>query len=489
MKLSKEMVALLQQRDITEPTPIQKEIIPAIFAGRDVIAQSETGSGKTLSFAIPIIERMHRRDGLKSLVICPTRELAVQIAQEFVKFSHGKHLGITPIYGGVSINEQARKISRTNIIVGTPGRLIDLLDRGILDLGTVNTLVLDEADRMLDMGFIKDIETIMRKVSKERQTLMFSATLAKEIVTLSRKYLKDPVHVQMAASVKPELLRQTYYQTTPDQKLHLLVHLLKSERDLALVFCNRKHITAKIAKQLARSGVHARCLNGDMTQGQRERTTSEFRQKKFNVLVATDVAARGLHIDDITHVYNYEIPRDVESYTHRVGRTARAGAKGEAISIVATGEERGFFQRILFTYKGSIVLKGANDIGFVKVKAEDIPVHDKPEQDLTVRHSQQRSPRPRNYERSQYGQSGRTRSEKRTEMPDQKKQRPSSLDTPQQTSGQPSNESRQDFARRKSEQSSYKRKGLPTAEKRIWDKRSFGEMLRRKKKVRLYKGS
>ncbi len=465
------MVALLQQRGITTPTPIQTEIIPAIFEGRDVIAQSETGSGKTLSFAIPIIERMNRRDGMKALVICPTRELAVQIAAEFVKFSHGKHLGITPIYGGVSIGEQARRIARTNIIVGTPGRLIDLINRGMLKLDTITTLVLDEADRMLDMGFIKDIEKIMHKVSKERQTLMFSATLAKEIVTLSRKYLKDPKHVQMAASVKPELLRQTYYQTTPDQKPHLLVHLLKSERDLSLVFCNRKHITAKLAKQLSREGIGARCLNGDMSQGQRERTTADFRHKKFNVLVATDVAARGLHIDDITHVYNYEIPRDVDSYTHRVGRTARAGAKGEAISLVATGEERGFFQRVLFTYKGSIALKGANDVGFhTSDRRNERPMH---ERERRSDSPERRTDRPFSKKRTQ---SGFQSAERKFERP-MIERRDDSFERKRVT-----NESRESYSHRKRERPTNERKDESTGEKRIWDKRSFGEMLRRRRK-------
>jgi ATP-dependent RNA helicase DeaD len=362
LRLSKAMIALLEQHGITEPTPIQKEIIPAIIDGQDVIAQSETGSGKTLSFAIPIIERLTRRDGLRVLVVVPTRELAVQITGEFIKFSHGKHLGVTAIYGGVSIGEQARKLSRTNIVVGTPGRLLDMMERGLLKLDTIQALVLDEADRMLDMGFIKDIEKIVHKVPAERQTLLFSATLAKEVVTLSRKFLRNPKHVQLASTVQPHLLHQTYYQTSAEKKLPLLLHLLKSERDLALVFCNRKHITAKVARQLTKLGINARPLNGDMTQGQRERTTAEFRQKRFNVLVATDVAARGLHIDDVSHVYNYEIPKDVDSYTHRVGRTARAGNKGHAISLVASGEEKQFFQKILFDYRGSIVLKTADNV-------------------------------------------------------------------------------------------------------------------------------
>ena len=362
LRLSKGMVGLLASHGITTPTPIQKEIIPAIFEGRDVIAQSETGSGKTLSFAIPIIESMNRRDGLRALVIAPTRELASQIAGEFIKFSEGKHLGVTAVYGGVSINEQRRKLERTNIIVGTPGRLLDLLNRGMLSLDTVHTVVLDEADRMLDMGFIRDIEKILHRVPADRRTLLFSATISKEIQTLARKFLRDPVNVEMESKVKPELLHQTYYQTSTDQKQALLVHLLKAERDLVLVFCNRKHITKRLADRLAKEGIAARCLNGNMSQPQRDKATNDFRHKRYNVLVATDVAARGLDIDGISHVYNYEIPRDVESYTHRVGRTARAGKHGQAISLVAGGEEQDFFKQILFSYRGVITLKTASDI-------------------------------------------------------------------------------------------------------------------------------
>ncbi len=367
LQISKAMVSLLERHGITTATPVQLEIIPAIVEGRDVIAQSETGSGKTLSFAIPLIEKCNRKDGLRVLVVVPTRELAVQVAAEFTKFSQGKQLGITSIYGGVSIGEQQKKLARTNIIVGTPGRLLDLLERRTLDLGAIRTLVLDEADRMLDMGFIKDIERIMRRIPAERQTLLFSATIAPEIVQISRKYLRNPKQVALPSKVKPEFLHQTYYQTTTEQKQALLVHLLKGERELALVFCNRKHVTTRLAQRLTREGLQAQCLNGNMTQGQRERTTEDFKRGRFTILVATDVAARGLHIDNISHVYNYEIPKDVESYTHRVGRTARAGKKGEAISLVSNGEERSFFQQILFSYKGSITLKTAQDTGFIPI--------------------------------------------------------------------------------------------------------------------------
>ena len=207
------------------------------------------------------------------------------------------------------------------------------------------------------MGFIKDIEKILRHAPRERQTLLFSATIADEIARLRQRYLRTPKRVQLAASVKPDLLRQAYYQTSTDKKLELLINLLQHERDLTLVFCNRKHKTEAVAKQLSRRGIPARCLNGGMTQQQRERVTADFRYKNFNVLVATDVAARGLHIDDISHVYNYDIPRDIESYTHRVGRTARAGNRGRAISLVDQGEDRQFFKQILAANRGAIEMK------------------------------------------------------------------------------------------------------------------------------------
>jgi superfamily II DNA/RNA helicase len=360
--LSNTMIALLEKHGITTPTPVQEKIIPAIIEGKDVLAQSETGSGKTLSFAIPVIERVTRRDGLTVLVLVPTRELCIQITEEFAKFSQGKQLGIVSVYGGVSIGNQIKKAGQANIVIATPGRLIDLLERRSLSLESIKYLIFDEADRMLDMGFIKDIERILRTIPKERQTMLFSATVSKEISVLSQKYLRDPVRVQLDSGVKPEFLHQTYYATTAEQKLPLLIHLLKQERDLVLVFCNRKHVTARLAKKLASQGVHAKCLNGDMSQPQRERVIGEFRSKRINVLVATDVAARGLHIEDISHVYNYEIPKDVESYTHRIGRTARAGKKGDAISLVATSDEQKFFKQILFEHRGSISLKSLGDV-------------------------------------------------------------------------------------------------------------------------------
>jgi len=367
--LSKNTLALLEKNGIITATPIQKKIIPAVLAGRDVLAQSETGSGKTISFAIPILEQIQTGDGLLALILVPTRELCNQVTDEFIKYSQGKRLGITAVYGGVSMDNQIRKIRKTNVIIATPGRLIDLIDRNVIHLDKIKYLVFDEADRMLDMGFIHDIELILKHMTQKLQTMLFSATVSKEIAILSKKYLFNPVHVILESSIDPAFLHQTYYQTTNDQKLPLLIHLLKQERDLTLVFCNRKHITAKLADKLTKFGIQAKCLHGDLTQGQRERVTSDFRNKRFNILIATDVASRGLHIEDITHVYNYEIPKDVDSYTHRVGRTARAGKKGDAISFVSKGEDQKFFKQILFNYRGSITLKTVDPSLLPKVES------------------------------------------------------------------------------------------------------------------------
>ena len=412
-KLSKPMLALLERYGITIATPIQQKIIPAIIAGRDILAQSETGSGKTISFAVPIIEKIDREGGLTALILVPTRELCVQITGEFSKFSFGKHLGVTAVYGGVSIENQIRRMRNTNIVVATPGRLLDLLERRAIRLDKVSFLVFDEADRMLDMGFIKDIELILKRMPHKRQTMLFSATVSKEIAQLSRKYLNDPVNVKLDSAVKPEFLRQTYYQTTPEAKLPLLVYLLKHERDLALVFCNRKYSTSKLAKKLSEQGVKAECLHGDMSQAQRERVTAAFRHKRINVLIATDVASRGLHIEDITHVYNYEIPKDVDSYTHRVGRTARAGKKGEAISLVTGGEEQKFFKQILFTYRGVITLK--------TVDTADLP---KSVQHISVETRHRTSPRSRNEQqqrKNEYPKRRNERPDRKNEQSDRQK--------------------------------------------------------------------
>lgn len=228
--LSKPMIALLEAQGITVATPVQEEIIPAIANGQDVLAQSETGSGKTLSFAIPIIEKLQRGDGLRALVLVPTRELCMQVTGEFFKYSSGKHLGIVPVYGGASINTQVSKLRNANIIVATPGRLIDLMNRNAVKLSSIKYFVCDEADRMLDMGFIRDVEKIARQLPVEHQTMLFSATVSKEIEKLAGKYLRNPKNVRLASTVKPIFLRQTYCTTSPERKLDLLA--LSSKRSV-----------------------------------------------------------------------------------------------------------------------------------------------------------------------------------------------------------------------------------------------------------------
>ncbi|MCU0372810.1 MAG: DEAD/DEAH box helicase, partial [Ignavibacteria bacterium] len=354
--LSKQMLTYLEKHGITDATPVQKKIIPAIMSGKDVLVQSETGSGKTLSFAIPIIESIVKTKNITALILVPTRELCTQITDEFNKFSH-KGIEICAVYGGVSIDNQIKKLKRSSVVVATPGRLLDIIERKAIVLNELKYTVLDEADRMLDMGFIRDIEKILKHLPAQRQTLLFSATISKEISKLSKKFLNDPVSLALESTVKPEFLRQTYYKIPAKQKLDLLIRLLKSERELAVVFCNRKRITETVAKELSKNGVSAKCLNGNMTQANREKVTAQFRAGKFTVLIATDVAARGLHIDGITHVYNYEIPKEPESYTHRIGRTARAGKKGEAISFVSGSDDEKFFRQILFEHKGIITFK------------------------------------------------------------------------------------------------------------------------------------
>jgi ATP-dependent RNA helicase DeaD len=406
-KLSEETLARLERNNITIATPVQKKIIPAILNGRDILAQSETGSGKTLSFAIPIIESIDKKStSITALILVPTRELCVQITEEFVKFANRK-IGISSVYGGVSIDKQIFKLRRSHVVVATPGRLLDIMHRKAIKLNDLKFLVFDEADRMLDMGFITDIESILTHIPEKRQTMLFSATITKEISGLIKRYLNDPVKVSFESSVKPEFLKQTYYKVTKKQKPLLLADLLMKERDLVLIFCNRKRITEELADELKEQGLKAACLNGDMTQAHREKVTRQFKEKRFNILIATDVASRGLHIEDITHVYNYEIPRDVESYTHRIGRTARAGKKGEAISFVTGGEDEKFFRNILFTYKGIITLKYAD-------KYPEPAREEKSRSDKPSRYDRPYSERRRDDKRSSFRKDREPRSDRRS---------------------------------------------------------------------------
>ncbi|KPQ43241.1 MAG: ATP-dependent RNA helicase [Candidatus Methanoperedens nitroreducens] len=334
--ISEPVLRSIKDERFESPSEIQEKSIPLIIAGKDVIAGSATGSGKTLAFAAGILKNAEKGRGIQALVLTPTRELAEQVAQALSKFSRYKPLEIIAVYGGVGINPQIRGLKTADVVVGTPGRLLDHIARNTLRLGRVRTLVLDEADRMFDMGFKDDVEKIIRKCPQERQTLLFSATINKEVVQLSRRYMHEPLQVSVDSFVDPKKLVQTYYDVADDQKFSLLLHLLKNENsDLVMVFCNTKRNTDKVTKNLRFSGIDALAIHGGLTQYKRNDVMQQFHTGKFCVLVCTDVAARGLDIHGVSHVYNYDIPRESKQYIHRIGRTARAGAEGKAINILS----------------------------------------------------------------------------------------------------------------------------------------------------------
>ncbi len=333
----------IKDEKFESPSEIQEKSIPLIIAGKDIIAGSATGSGKTLAFASGILKNSDKGRGIQALVLTPTRELAEQVAQALAKFSKYKPLEIIAVYGGVGINPQIRGLKTADVVVGTPGRLLDHIARNTLRLGKVKTLVLDEADRMFDMGFKDDVERIIRKCPGERQTLLFSATITKEVVLLSKRYMQKPLQVSVDSFVDPKKLVQTYYDVADEQKFSLLLHLLKNENsDLVMVFCNTKRNTDKVTKNLIFSGIDALAIHGGLTQYKRNDVMQRFHTGKFCVLVCTDVAARGLDIRGVSHVYNYDIPRESKQYIHRIGRTARAGAQGKAINILSRADYDNF---------------------------------------------------------------------------------------------------------------------------------------------------
>jgi ATP-dependent RNA helicase DeaD len=343
LNLSKELRRAIRELDFDEMTPIQAKTIPLILEGRDVIGQAQTGTGKTLAFGLPILESIHSRVRKPQVIImCPTRELAIQVAEELQSvLKYRKEITILPVYGGQPIDRQIRTLnSGAHVVIGTPGRTIDHIKRGTLKLENVRTVVLDEADEMLNMGFIDDIEQILQHVPKERQTLLFSATMPKPILNLTRKYQKDPEFIKVVhQQLTVPNVEQCYFEVREASKLDVLCRVidmygLKS----SLVFCNMKRRVDDVVMHLEARGYPAQGLHGDMTQPQRNQAMERFKRNRTEILVATDVAARGLDIDNIEAVFNYDLPQDEEYYVHRIGRTARAGKSGLAFSFVAGRE-------------------------------------------------------------------------------------------------------------------------------------------------------
>ena len=334
--VSRAVAGALAERGITSPFAIQRLVIADVLAGRDVLAKSPTGSGKTIAFGAPIVDRIeatHRRPA--ALILAPTRELATQIVDQLRPLAHARALRIAAVYGGVGIVKQARDAARAHIVVATPGRLEDLLGRGDLSLSHVRILVLDEADRMLDMGFRPAVDRIVARCPASRQTLFFSATLDGEAGRVARHYTHAPRrHEHAPAADSTAVVEHRFVAVERDERIDALVRELRGERDLALVFVRTKRGVDRLVKRLGHEGVSAVGMHGDKSQGQRERALASFESFRVDTLVATDVAARGIDVDGISHVINFDPPADREGYVHRVGRTGRAGRSGVGVTFV-----------------------------------------------------------------------------------------------------------------------------------------------------------
>ena len=345
----------LSEKGYEEPTPIQQQAIPLVLQHKDLLGCAQTGTGKTAAFAIPIIQLIHQKDKdhqgkpyLRSLIVTPTRELAIQIEENISAYSKHTNIRHAVIFGGVKQHDQVRKLKQgVHILVATPGRLLDLINQGFIKLDKIKLFVLDEADRMLDMGFIHDIQKLIKMLPTERQSLFFSATMPDNIVKLSQTILRNPVKIEVTpASSTAETIQQHLYYTNRDKKNSLLLHILENEDiEQALIFSRTKHGADRIARNLKKANVQAVSIHGDKSQPQRQKALQSFKSRNIRVLVATDIAARGIDIDKLKYVINFDIPNEPESYVHRIGRSGRAGEDGFAISICEP-EENEFIRDI-----------------------------------------------------------------------------------------------------------------------------------------------
>ena len=372
LKIIKPILTALTNEGYTIPTPIQQQAIPLILERKDILGCAQTGTGKTAAFAIPVLQLLSEEVNnnksygmphkygkgktIKALVITPTRELAVQVSESFS--TYGKHTGLknTVVYGGVSQRIQTDKLRKgVDVLIATPGRLLDLVEQRYINLSQIKILVLDEADRMLDMGFINDIRIIIEKLPVKRQTLFFSATMPAEIVKLAKTILTNPVNIEIAPQSKTvEVIKQAVYFVSRPDKKNLLIHILKDENiSSALVFTRTKRGADSVTKFLNDSKIHAAAIHGNKSQGARQQALNNFKSRRTRVLVATDIAARGIDIDSLSHVFNYDIPDQSETYIHRIGRTGRAGLGGTALSF-CDSEERSYLRDINRLIKNSI---------------------------------------------------------------------------------------------------------------------------------------
>jgi len=341
--IRREINDILRENGITQPTAIQVQAIPMILAGRDVVGQSQTGTGKTLAFVLPILEKIDStKPTIQALIITPTRELALQITNEVTKLADKLNINVLSVYGGQDVDRQIKKLKGgTQIVVGTPGRLMDHLRRKTIYLSGVSQLVLDEADQMLHMGFLEDVEALVKQTSTKRQTMLFSATMPSKIRGLASRYMRKPADIHVhTQNITLDEIKQIMVEIPEPEKLDKLCSLMEEYRPyLAIVFCHTKKRATAVTAALVQKGYDADELHGDLSQPQREQVMRRFRDAKIQILVATDIAARGLDVEGVTHVFNYDIPRDVDSYIHRIGRTGRAGEQGMAITLIDPHEQ------------------------------------------------------------------------------------------------------------------------------------------------------
>lgn len=339
--LTKDLLTAIEKHGYVEATPIQAETIPLTLAGKDVIGQAQTGTGKTAAFGLPILEMIDSSRQVQALVVSPTRELAIQTQEELFKLGRDKRVRVQAVFGGADIRRQIDGLKRgVDIVVGTPGRLIDHIRRGTIDLSHVRTLVLDEADEMLNMGFLEDIESILKAVPSERQTLLFSATMPPAIKRIGVQFMTEPEHIQVAAKeLTTDLVDQYYVRVREPEKFDTLTNILAVQQPkLAILFGRTKRRVDELTRGLELRGFKASGIHGDLTQQKRTQVLKSFKAAEIQILVATDVAARGLDVSGVTHVYNFDIPQESESYVHRIGRTGRAGSHGTSVTFVTNSE-------------------------------------------------------------------------------------------------------------------------------------------------------
>ena len=362
LNLIEPLMKAVKNRGYITPSPIQEKAIPHVLSGVDVFGCAQTGTGKTAAFSLPILQLIQQKQHnkqqahIKALVLAPTRELALQIHESFVEYGKGLPIKSTVIFGGVSQLNQTNALKRgVDILIATPGRLIDLMNQGYVDLRHIEFFVLDEVDRMLDMGFIADIRRVIAKIPLKRQTLFFSATVPPDIKKLADSLLKNPVQVHVAPiSTAAEMVKQTIFHVEKNDKVNLLKHILNEQNvDHALVFTRTKHGADKVVKDLKKSGISAEAIHGNKSQNARQRALKDFKDRTLKILVATDIASRGIDVDKLTHVFQFDLPEVPETYIHRIGRTGRAGMDGIAISFCAS-EERDYLKGINKLLNGAI---------------------------------------------------------------------------------------------------------------------------------------